>query len=147
MVDRAKSAEMISPTTELQEGLDELSRREEFTTILKDKVEARGLTVQRVMASFHRLDSLVSKPLLFNPHPTVTVPYADFTNDERAALVILFKVQEGWPKRFRFNEEKSGDKEGHEDSESDWDSEPDWDSESDCDSESDLDSEYDWDSA
>ena len=73
---------MISPTAKTQEGLDELSKREEFTTILKDEVEARGLTVQRVMASFHRLDSLVSKPLLFDTCSTVVVPYADFTNEE-----------------------------------------------------------------
>lgn len=58
MVNRAKLAEMISPAAGIQEGLDELSRREEFTTILKEKVEANGLTVQRVMASFHHLDSL-----------------------------------------------------------------------------------------
>ena len=96
---------MISPTAGTQEGLDELSKLEEFTTILKEEVEARGLTIQRVMASFHRLDSLVSKPLLFEGGSSVVVPYADFSNEERAALAILFWVQEKWPKRFWFREE------------------------------------------
>ncbi|PUU73561.1 hypothetical protein B9Z19DRAFT_1134980 [Tuber borchii] len=122
VVDRAKLAEMISPTAGTQEGLDELAKREEFTIILKDEVEARGLTVQRVMASFHRLDSLVAKPLFFDTRSAVVVPYADLTNEERAALVILFKVQEKWPKSFWFREEKSGENDDAPDYEYNYDS-------------------------
>jgi len=94
--------ETISPTAGTQEVLDQLSKWEEFTTIPKDEVEVYGLTPQKVVASFHQLAALVSKPLLFNPLSQVIVPYADFTNlnEQRAVLVILFKVQEGRPKRF-----------------------------------------------
>jgi len=80
MVNRAKLDEMISPTVGIQ-GLNELSKPEEFTTILEKKVKARGLKVQKVMASFRRLNSVVSKPLLFDGGPVI-VPYADFTNEE-----------------------------------------------------------------
>ena len=121
------------------------------------------------MASFHRLDSLVSKPLIFKPRSTVTVPYANLTNEERAALVILFKVQDRWPKRFWFEEEKSSETDENSDSEyesgsdseyesdcysgcesdsnseceSDSDSEYESDSDSECESDSDSESEYD----
>ncbi|PUU82720.1 hypothetical protein B9Z19DRAFT_1061608 [Tuber borchii] len=157
MVQQAKLVEHISPTAGTQEGLNEMAKWEVFTTNLEKEVEARGLTVQGVMEAFHRLDSLVSKPLLFDLRSTVTVPYAGFTDEERAALVILFKVQEKWQKPFLFDEEKSGEKDENLDSEyeSDLDSEDEsefweasdyesdyWDSES----ESDLDSEDESDS-
>ncbi|PUU73554.1 hypothetical protein B9Z19DRAFT_1134973 [Tuber borchii] len=100
----AKLAEMISPMAGTQ-GLDELAKREKFTTVVKDEVEARGLTAQRAIASLLRLDSLV--PFLFDARSAVLIPCADFTNEERVALVIIFKVQEKWPKRFWFSEEKS----------------------------------------
>ncbi|PUU73562.1 hypothetical protein B9Z19DRAFT_1134983 [Tuber borchii] len=107
IVDQAKLVESISPTAGTQEGLDELSKREEFTTILEKQVEARGLTVERVMASFHGLDSVVSKLLRFNPDFAVTIPYADFRDEERAALAILFELQAEWPKSIWFNEEEA----------------------------------------
>ncbi|PUU73559.1 hypothetical protein B9Z19DRAFT_1134978 [Tuber borchii] len=113
IVKRGKLAEKISPTAGTQEGLNELAKRKEFTTILKDEVEARGLTVQRVMASFHRLDSLLSKPLRFNARATMVVRRANFTNEERAALVILLKVQERWPKGFLYYEDRSSEKDEH----------------------------------
>lgn len=61
------------------------------------------------MASFRRLDSVVSKPLLFDGGPVI-VPYADFTNEKRAALVTLFKFQEEWPESFWVIEEGPGAK-------------------------------------
>jgi len=103
---------MISPTKgTTQEGLDELSKLEEFTRILEKQVEIRGLTIPRVMASFHRLDSVVTKPLRFDPDPAVTIPYEDFRDEERAALAILFELQSEWAKRFWFDEEEAPEKE------------------------------------
>ena len=98
MIELTKLAKRISLTTGTQEELDKLAKREDFTTILDEKVEAGGLTVQGVMASFHHLDSLVSKPLIYKPRSPVTVLYTNLTNEERAALVILFRVQYGFPK-------------------------------------------------
>lgn len=103
--------ESISPTAGTQEGLDELSKGEEFTTILEKQAEARELTVERVMASFHRIDSVVSKLLGFEPGSMVTIPYADFRDEERAALAILFELQAEWPKRFWYDEEEAPEKE------------------------------------
>ena len=103
---------MISSTAETtQEALDELSEREDFTTILEKQVETRGLTVPRVMASFHRIDAVVAKLLRFDPNFAVTIPYADFRDEERAALAILFELQAEWPKRFWFDEEEAPEKE------------------------------------
>jgi len=91
-----------------QEGLDELAKRKEFTKILENQVEERGLNAKKVMAAFHRLESLVSKPPSL-AGLTVTVPFAGFKEEERAALVILFKVQEKWLMNFKVEEEEKPD--------------------------------------
>jgi len=89
---------MISSTPWRQEALDELAKLEEFTTTFEQEVETCGLTAQRVRACFHRLDSLVSEPLLFDVCSTGVIPKGNLTNVERAALVIIFKVQERFPR-------------------------------------------------
>ena len=101
---------MISPTAGIEEGLNELEKREDFTAMLEEEVNARGLTVQGAMASFYRPVPLVSTPFLIDAHSTIIVPKANLTDKERAALVILFKVQERFPKPFWLNKDTSGEK-------------------------------------
>jgi len=91
-----------------QEGLDELADRRELSKILDDQVDEHGLSFKKVMAAFHRLESVVSRPPSL-AGLTVTVPYAGFKKDERAALVALFKVQEKWLMGFKVEEEERPD--------------------------------------
>ena len=98
----------VSPTVGTQEALNELAKRKEFTAILKEEAKERGLDVENIMASFARLDSVVSKPLAFNGHD-IAVPYRGFTDVERAGLVTLLKLQEDWSDNFWVMEEQDPD--------------------------------------
>lgn len=89
----------ICPAAGTQEALDGLAKREEFTTILEAEAKERGPSVKNIMASFNRLDSLVSKPLALDGL-NITVPHEGFTDAERAALITLFTLQEDWSDNF-----------------------------------------------
>ena len=58
------------------------------------------------MNHFHHIDLELWKPTSFKGRP-VTVREADFTDYDRAVLVILLKVQSNWPHPLDWAEETS----------------------------------------
>jgi len=88
-------------------GLYELIERPEFTEILHEETQARGLVFEDVADC--------AKSIYFDLHPpggdrseTVVIRDMDFTEKERAALVTFMKVQSEWPHALPWREDVSG---------------------------------------
>ena len=87
-----------------EEGLYKIAEQPEFTQVLHEEVQARGLVFADVAAcvrSTHR-DLLPPSPFPLPPSPscdldeTIVIKDLDFTAEERAALVTFMKVQSKW---------------------------------------------------
>ncbi|PUU72883.1 hypothetical protein B9Z19DRAFT_1136436 [Tuber borchii] len=96
MVYLAKLEEKIPPTVGVQEGLDKLAQRSEFTEVLHKEVQARKLVVEDVMACLNHLYDKVCKRTKEMEDAMVVVRAARYTDNERAALVVLLKLQDNW---------------------------------------------------
>lgn len=86
---------------ETQQGLNELAKTGEFTTILHQEVQARKVNVMDVMAWVDDIYYEVSKRTKGNDDTVndniIIVRTAKFNDNERAALVAFLKVQDNWP--------------------------------------------------
>ena len=93
----------------IQQGLDKLAQLPEFTAVLHKEVEARNLDFKDVMACVGRLYEKVSNRTNGNDdtfNDSIIVRATKFTDDERAALVILLKLQGNWPYPLWWREDK-----------------------------------------
>ena len=86
MVFLAKLEGKIPPTVEVQEGLNKLAQRSEFTEILHKEVQARKLVVEDVMACLSNLYDKVCKRTKDMEDAMVVVRAARYTDNERALL-------------------------------------------------------------
>ncbi|PUU72879.1 hypothetical protein B9Z19DRAFT_1069412 [Tuber borchii] len=93
---RGPRCEKIPPTVGVQEGLDKLAQRSEFTEVLHKEVQARKLVVEDVMACLNHLYDKVCKRTKEMEDAMVVVRAARYTDNERAALVVLLKLQDNW---------------------------------------------------
>ena len=96
MVFLAKLEKKIPPTVEVQEGLNKLAQRSEFTEILHKEVQARKLVVEDVMACLNHLYNKVCKRTNDMEDSVVVVRASRYTDNERAALIVLLKLQKDW---------------------------------------------------
>ena len=100
----------VPPTADIQQGLCELAKSGEFTTILHEEVQARKLDVMDVMACVDDLYYEVSKRTNGNDDTVndIIVRTAKFNDNERAALVTFLKVQDNWPNPLDWKERSDG---------------------------------------
>ena len=110
MVFLAKLEGKIPPTVEVQEGLNKLAQRSEFTEILHKEVQARKLVVEDVMACLSNLYDKVCKRTKDMEDAMVVVRAARYTDNERAALIVLLKLQKNWLYPLDWIENKRGRK-------------------------------------
>ena len=96
MVYLAKLEKKIPPAVRVQGGLNKLAQRSEFTEILHKEVQARKLVVEDVMACLKRLYNKVCKRTNDMEDDMVIVRASRYTDNERAALVVLLKLQKDW---------------------------------------------------
>ncbi|PUU84197.1 hypothetical protein B9Z19DRAFT_1118042 [Tuber borchii] len=80
----------------VQEGLDKLAQRSEFTEVLHKEVQARKLVVEDVMACLNHVYDKVCKRTKDMEDAMVVVRVARYTDNERAALVVFLKLQDNW---------------------------------------------------
>ena len=106
MVYLAKLQKIVPPTAGIQQGLDKLAQGREFAKALRKEVKARKLDVQDVMASVNHLYEQVSKCTSGNDdisNDIIIVRASKFSDNERAALAVFFKIQSNWVNRNRVN--------------------------------------------
>ena len=91
----------VPPNAGIQQGLDELAKSGEFTTILNQEVQARKLNVMNVMAWVNDIYYKVSKRTKGNDDIVndniIIVRTPKYNDNERAALVTFLKVKDNWP--------------------------------------------------
>jgi len=100
----------IPPTAGIQEGLDKLAQGREFATALRKEAQDRKLGVNDVMASVNHLYEQVSKRAKGNDdtfNDIIIVRASKFSENERAALAIFFKIQSNWPNPINWIEDTS----------------------------------------
>ena len=110
MVYLAKLQKMVPPTAGIQQGLDKLAQGPEFATALRKEVQARKLDVPDVMASVNHLYEQVSKCTNGNDdtfNDIIIIRASKFSDNERAALAVFFKIQGHWPNRVNWREDPS----------------------------------------
>ena len=90
-------------------GLYQLSKQPEFTKVLHEEVEARGLVLKDVATCVEDIywDLLPPSPS-YDPNETIVIRDVDFTAEQRAALVTFMKVQSKWESPRSWREEISG---------------------------------------
>lgn len=110
MVYLAKLQKKVPPTAGIQQGLDKLAQGREFATALRKEVQARKLDVQDVMASVNNLYEQVSRCTNGNDdtfNDIIIVRASKFSDNERAALAVFFKIQSNRPNRVNWREDTS----------------------------------------
>jgi len=110
MVYFAKLRQKVPQTAGIQAGLDKLAQGREFTTALHKEVKDRKLGVKDVMASVNDLYQQVSKRTNGNDdtfNDIIIVRASKFSDNERAALAVFFKIQSNWPNPVKWREETS----------------------------------------
>jgi len=90
-------------------GLYELAEQPEFTKVLHEEVQARGLVREDVAARARSIyfDLLPPSPSC-DRDETIVIRDVDFTAEERAALVTFMKVQSKWVCASPWREDISG---------------------------------------
>jgi len=104
----AELQKKIPPTALRQQGLDKLAQLHEFTGVLHKEVQARNLDVKDVMACFDHFYKKVSNRTNGNDdtfNDSIIVRATKFTDNERAALVTLLKIQSNWPHPLKWRED------------------------------------------
>ena len=110
MVYLAKLKKKVPRTAGIQQGLDKLAQGREFTTALRKEVQARKLDVQDVMASVSCLYKTVSKCTKGNDdtwNDIIIIRASKFSDNERAALAVFFKIQTIGLSRINWREDTS----------------------------------------
>jgi len=110
MVYLAKLKQKLPPKAGIQEGLDKLAQGREFTTALRKEVQDRKLVANDVMASVNHLYEQVSKRTNGNDdtfNNIIIVRASKFSDDERAALTVFFKIQSNWTNPVKWREDTS----------------------------------------
>ena len=97
MVYQAKLEKNILSIAGIQEGLCKLAEGREFTEIPELEVKAHKLVDWRVIVSFDHLYFNTSCYTNGNDGAIIIVKETKFTNNERAGLVCLLKLQSSWP--------------------------------------------------
>ena len=110
MVCLAKLKQKVPPTAGIQEGLEKLAQGREFTTALRKEVQDRKLSVNDVRASVNHLYERVSMRTNGNDdtfNDSIIVRASKFSDNERAALAVFFKIQSNWPNPVNWTEDTS----------------------------------------
>ncbi|PUU80431.1 hypothetical protein B9Z19DRAFT_1063467 [Tuber borchii] len=110
MVYLAKVEQKVAPRAGIQEGLDKLAKGREFTTALRKEARDRKLSVNDVMASVNHLYVQASKCADDNDDTfrnIIIVRASKFSDNERAALAVFFKIQSNWVNAFKWREDTS----------------------------------------
>ena len=88
-------------------GLYELAEQPEFTKVLHEEVQARGLVYEDVAACVRSIYFTRLLPSC-NRDETIVIRDVDFTAEERAALITFMKVQSKWACASPWREDISG---------------------------------------
>ena len=90
-------------------GLYALCRQPEFTKVLREEVETRGLVFKDVDECVRSIYwDLLPPPPSYDRNETIVIRDVDFTPEQRAALVTFMKVQSKWSCPSSWREEISG---------------------------------------
>ena len=93
----AKVRGLVSWGMNDEAGLYELTEQPEFTKVLHEEVQARGLVLEDVAA---RVRSIYWNLLHHSPscdlNEAIVIRDVDFTPEQRAVLVTFMKVQSKW---------------------------------------------------
>jgi len=99
MVFLAKLEEKVPATAGIQDGLDILAQRPEFTKALNKEVQERKLAAENVLDCVGHLYAKVGNNTDGNDATwtnAINVRFTEFGDDERAALVVFLNVQSKW---------------------------------------------------
>ncbi|KAG0642236.1 hypothetical protein HOY80DRAFT_1107966 [Tuber brumale] len=105
IVYQAKMQNIIQHADGIQEGLNEIARLPEFTTILRQEVKYRGLVLQDVESS---IESLFQE-VLVHPRPpssngTIVIREGEYNANQHVALIVFLKMQDRWHPYLRWTE-------------------------------------------
>ncbi|PUU72404.1 hypothetical protein B9Z19DRAFT_1197583 [Tuber borchii] len=104
-----KGLRVVSLWNNHELGLYELSRHPEFTKVLREEVEARGLVLEDVDTCVREIYwDLLPSPPSYDRDETIVIRDVDFTAEQRAALVTFMKVLDKWEFPWSWREEISG---------------------------------------
>ncbi|PUU78410.1 hypothetical protein B9Z19DRAFT_1126746 [Tuber borchii] len=105
----SKARGLVSWLNNHELGLYRLSKEPEFTKVLHEEVEARGLVLEDVAACVMKIYwDLLPPPPSYDRNETIVIRDVDFTPEQRAALVTFMKVQDKWEYPRSWREEISG---------------------------------------
>jgi len=99
MVFLAELEKKVPETVGIQDGLDKLARRPEFTEVLDKEVLKRKLAAEDVMDCVGQLYAKVCNNTNGNDATrsnVIIVRPTEFGDNERAALVVFLIVQSNW---------------------------------------------------
>ena len=100
---------MVSWIDNHELGLYQPSKQPEFTKVLHEEVQARGLVLEDVAACVMEIYwDLLPPPVECDCKETIVIRDVDFTPEQRAALVTFMKVRSKWPSPSSWREEISG---------------------------------------
>ena len=105
----AKARGLVSWGNNHELGLYQLSEQPEFTKVLHEEVEARGLVLEDVVECVTSIYwDLLPPPPSYDRNDTIVIRDVDFTAEQRAALVTFMKVQSKWQCPRSWREDISG---------------------------------------
>ena len=103
----AKNQRLVPWGMDHEGGIYELADQPEFTKVLHEEVQARGLVLEDLDACVRDVYSSLLAPWCDCDKPIV-ISKMDFTAEEYAALITFMKVQSKWQYAFSWREEISG---------------------------------------
>ena len=105
----AKVRGLVSWMNNHELGLYQLSKHPEFTKVLHEEVQARGLVFEDVDECVMKIYwDLLPPPVECDYKETIVIRDVDFTPEQRAALVTFMKVRSKWSWPSSWREEISG---------------------------------------
>ncbi|KAG0135083.1 hypothetical protein HOY82DRAFT_537017 [Tuber indicum] len=96
LVFQARLYKIIDSESGTQTGLNELAQKTELQKILEQEVQERRLVYSNVDRCFPHLYHCVSKHARGNDGIIIIIREQDFSPNERAALIVLLKLQQDW---------------------------------------------------